>query len=207
MELENFKKSWKQFDTKLNENLKLNEKLLKRLSFGNSKNEMQKLLVTEQLNIAGTFLAFVFFTAYSLRLINEVQYSVPGLIGSALLFAYLSFSVIKVKNLLKINYYDASIVGLQKALSKIKVLVLRFRRIEYLLMPLLMFSLLPITFISIADMNIYENLDKLWLQILLISGFASTIVLVISVNKHFYDRKIRNAEDFLREVSEYEVSE
>ena len=207
MELENFKKSWKQFDTKLIENLKLNEKLLKKLNFGNSKNEMQKLLVTEQLNIAGAFLAFVFFTAYSLRLINEVQYSIPGLIGSSLLLAYLSFSVIKVKNLLKINYFDSSIVGLQKALSKIKMLVLRFRRIEYLLMPLLMFSLLPITFISIADMNIYENLDKLWIQILLFLGFVITIVLVILVNKHFYDRKIQNAEDFLKEVSQFEVSE
>jgi len=207
MELENFKKSWEQFDTKLIENLNLNEKLLKRLNFGNSKNEMQKLLVTEQLNIAGTFLAFVFFAAYSLRLINEVQYSVPGIIGSSLLLAYLSFSIIKVKNLLKVNYYDSSIVSLQKALSKIKVLILRFRRIEYLLMPLLMISLLPITFISIADMNIYEYLDKLWLQILLFLGFVITIVLVILANKHFYDRKIRNAEDFLKEVSQFEVSE
>lgn len=207
MELDNLKNSWEQFDTKLTENLVLNERMLKRLNFGNSKNEMQKLLATEQLNIVGVFLAFVFFTAYSLRLINDVHYSIPGLIGATLLLANLSFSFVKVKNLLKVNYYDSSIVGLQRDLSKIKVLILRYRRIEYLLMPVLMLSLLPITFISLADTNIYEHLDKLWLQTLLLLGFTSTFILVILVNKHHYDRKIKNAEDFLKEIAQFKMSE
>lgn len=207
MELENLKNKWEQFDAKLTENLKINEKLLKRLNYSNSKNEMQKLLLTEQLNIAGLFIAFIFFTAYSTRLLNELQYSVPGLFGSLLLLVSITFSVMKVSKLLRLNYFDSSILDLQSKLAKIKVLVLRLRRIEYLMIPLVMFSLLPITFISVADTDIYEHIDKLWLQILLIFGFTITFILVILINKNMYDRKMQNAEDFLKEIAHFEFSE
>ena len=207
MELENLKNKWEQFDAKLTENLKFNEKLLKRLNYRNSKNEMQKLLVAEQLNIAGLFIAFIFFTAYSTRLINELQYSIPGFFGSLLLLVYIGFSVIKVSRLSTVNYFDSSILDLQSKLAKIKILILRLRRIEYLLIPLLMLSLLPITFISIADTDIYAHIDKLWLQILLIFGFAITFVFVILINKNLYDRKMKNAENFLKEIAHFEVNE
>lgn len=204
MELEQLKNKWEVIDKKLSKNLKFNDKLIKKINFDKSKNEMQKLILIELINVIGISIALIFFSAYAIRLIDDLQYSVTGFIGSLILLAYISFSIMKIRNLLRIDYYNSSVVDLQKELSKTKVLLLRIKRVEYLLIPFLMVSLLPITFISVGHTDIYEHLDKLWLQLLLIFGFVVTIILVFLANKYLYDSRIQNAEDFLKEIGQFE---
>lgn len=205
MELDELKQIWSQYDRKLNENLKLNEDLLRNMNLDRTKQELQKPFIYELISVAIILLIIVFVAGFSIRLIKEIQFSLTGF-GSVLLgIIYLIFSIMKANRFAKIDYYNSSIVKLQKDLLQLKTFILRLRKIEVILLPFLIILILPILFKAVHNINVFENIVPLIIKVCIILGISYPVGLWI--NKNLYDRKLRDVEMFLKEIDHFEKEE
>ena len=202
MELDDLKNAWTQYDKKLAESLKFNEDLLRKLNLNNSKKELQKPLIYELIGVAVIFILIVYVVVSSIRFIDEPKYCVPGFISAIIGMAFLMFAIIKANRFLSIDYYGSSVVKLQKDIAILNRLVLRLRKYELALFPLLILPILPLLFKAIHNIDIYHNIKLFTIEIILILGIG--FPLTFWINKHLYDKKFKNTERFLQEIDKFE---
>lgn len=202
MELDDLKSAWAQYDKKLTKSLKLNEELLQKMNRNHSKKEMQKPLVYEVANISLLFVLIVYMVAYSIRFSNEPKYWIPGSITAVTGSVLFIFAVIKANRFLNIDYYGSPVLKLQKDITILSKLVLKLRKYELLISPVLVLSLVPLLFKVIRNIDIYKNIKLFTIEMILILGIGIPVTLWI--NRHLYDEKFRNTERFLKEINDYE---
>ncbi len=202
MELDELKIAWSKYDEKLNKNLILNERLLKNMNMEKAKKEMQNPLVIEILEIVVSFIVVAFLIASSIRLIEEIRFSLTGFIAAMFGLIHLIFAIITVNRFLKIDYYNSNIIKLQKEISQLKTLILRLRKVELTMVPIFFITLFPILFKTIKNKDVFENPLKYGIKIFIGLGICYSIILW--ANKHFYYNKIKHAEMFLEEIEDFE---
>ncbi|MBK6836492.1 MAG: hypothetical protein IPG89_20425 [Bacteroidetes bacterium] len=202
MELQDFKNAWNEYDKKLSENLKLNESLLKEINLQKTKNELQKPLIYEIINVGFMLILTVYLAFASIQYQYELKYLIPGIVSTIISGLYLSFSIRKVRKFLNLNYFDTPILDLQKSVTSLNLLILKLRKFELILFPAFAVALLPILFISVRHFDIYENTRLLIIEICLI--FATCIPLSFWINKYLFDKKLKNAEQFLMKINSFE---
>jgi len=202
MELDEFKILWSEYDSKLSKNLKLNEKLLQKINFDKAKQEMQKPFIYEILNLVIMFITIAFLTKFSIKFIEEIQFSLTGFTSVLLGTLYLIFALRKVNKFVKIDYYNSTVIKLQKDVLLLKTSLLRIRKIELFLLPFFVITFLPILFIGIHNINLFENLRLFSIEfgLILIIGYPG----VYWINKNLYDKKIKETELLLKETVNYE---
>jgi hypothetical protein len=205
MELDEFKQIWSQYDKKLNENLKFNEELLRKMNLSRARQELQKPLIYELISTTVIFFTIVFASVFSIRLIEEIQFSITGFVGILIGTFYLIFSIMKVNRFVKIDYYGSSIVKLQKDLSILNTFILRLRKIETIILPFLVITILPIAFKAVHNINIFGNLLIFIIEVVIILGISYPVGFWI--NRNFYDKKIKDAQMFLKEIERFEKEE
>lgn len=205
MELDDLKGAWAQYDKKLAANLKFNEELLRKMNLNSSRKELQKPLINELLSVAAMFIVIIYVVASSIRFIDEPRYCIPGFISAIIGLAFLVFAVIKINKFLDVDYYGSSVVKLQKDITTLNRLILKLRKYELVLLPILTLPLLPILFKAIHNIDIYQNIKLFSIEIILILGIG--FPLTLWVNKHLYDKKFKNAEHFLKEIDKFESEE
>jgi len=202
MELEDLKQAWSQYDKKLKENLKTNKELLRSMNLDKSKREMQKPLGYEILSIVIIFLTVVFFFGFTLRFITEIKFSIPSFIGASIGIMYLVFAILKVDRFVKIDYYGSPIITVQKKITELKAFILKLRKFEFIFLPLLIVTILPIAFKAIHNIDIYKNLKLFIIEVVFILGVSYPIGFWI--NRNLYDKKIKDAILFLNEIENFE---
>ncbi len=205
MELDELKSAWTQYDKKLTENLKLNEELIRKMNLNHSKKEMQKPLFSELLNLTTMFICVVYFTASSIRFINEPKFCIPGFIIVALCLVIVVFSVIKTNRILNIDYYGTSLIELQKDISNLKKLILILRKYEFYSILIFLIVIFPISFKSILNIDIYQNIKLYAIEVIMASCIS--FPLTIWINKYLYDKKIENVEKLLDDLNRFEKEE
>ncbi len=202
MELDEFKKSWSEYDKKLDENLKLNEKLLRKMNFDKAKQEIQKPFVYEMFNIVIMIITIAFVTKYSFKFVEEIQFSLTGFSAAILGAIYLLLAILKANKFMKIDYYSSTVVKLQKDILLMKTAILRFRKIELFLLPIFIITILPILSMGINNINLFENLKLFSIEfgLILVIGYP----VVFWLNRHLYDDKFKIAKLLLEETENYE---
>lgn len=202
MELDDLKNNWAEYGKKLSSSLKLNEELLQKMNLNSSRREMQKLLIYEFIGILMLIILILYVLLNSLYYINQLRYSIPGFIGIGVTLIYLAFSIIRMKDLLNIDYYGSAVVKVQKKILSLKKKTLGFRKYELILVPLLVLPILPILFKAVHNIDIYQHIKLLIFEIVAILGLVYP--LLFWVNRSLYDKKFRNAESLLKELGEFE---
>lgn len=202
MELDDLKSAWAQYDKKLAVNLKFNQELLRKMNLNIFKKELQKPLIYELSGVAVMFIFMIYVVASSIRFIHEPKYCIPGFISALLGLVFLVYAIIKANKFLSIDYYGSSVLKLQKEIATLNKQVLRLRKYELVLFPFLVLPLLPILFKTIHNIDIYQNIKLLSIEVILILGIGFPLTLWI--NKHLYDKKFKNAERLLQEIEKFE---
>ncbi len=205
MELDDFKSAWARYDKKLTEKLKFNEDLLRKMNLNTSKREMQKPFIYELGNIFVLFLVFIYAISASIRLINEPKFYIPGFIAALICIIGLVTTIMKVNKFANIDYYGAPILKIQKDITLLNRFVLKARKHELGLLPILMICLIPLLFKSVHNIDIYQNIKLFIIEIVIILGISYPAT--IWINKHLYDRKFKNAERLLAELERFEKEE
>jgi hypothetical protein len=201
MELDDLKSAWTQYDKKLNDNLQFNEMLLRKMNLESSKREMNTPLKSEIFSVAINSIMLLFVIVASLRFTNELKFFVPGIICSILTAALLAFAIIKTTLLSNIDYYNASVLDLQKSVSLIKKKIAQFKIYEFIIFPFLGITALPILEKAIKNLDMYQN-PKLF-TIAVFAMLAIGYPMMMWVYKHWYEKKIKNTEQFLKEIEAY----
>ena len=202
MELDDLKRSWTEFDNKLDRNLKFNESLLRKMNMNTAKREFQKPLNIEIVNIVVAFLVIIYVSSMSIKFISELRFSIPGLLAVFVVFVYLYFSIRKANRFLKIDYFQSSVVKLQKEIAGLNQLVLRFRKYEFGMGPVLVLFLFPIIFKAYNKIDIYKHV---WLFIIaFVSAVSIGVIGMILINKFYVDKKMKNVNRLLEEIVKFE---
>lgn len=204
MELDILKDAWASHNEKLEKSLELNAGLLRRMNLDNAKKEMNKPLVMEMVNMAFMLIVTTYLLALSFSMLEDPKFSIPGFISLVFGGGFVAMGLIRIKRMLNLDYNNSTIITLQKKLAETKVLVLRFRKLEYLMIPFYAISLAPILLKGLLDQNIYSMLQHTYMQVIVAVGVVVTILLINWSNKYFYDRKMTSALHFLSEIIKFE---
>ena len=205
MELDEMKRAWAQYDKKLEENLKLNEELLRKMNLEKTRKELQKPLISEIANMVALSLVLLFIGSSTIKYINELRFSIPSFITTVIALFGLCTTIMKINKLLNIDYYGSSIIVLQKEITSVNKFIVIQRRIEYFLMPILAVTMIPIVFKIINNVDLYTRMTLFVTEIVLILGIS--LPLILWVNKHLYDKKFHNAKRFLEDIERFEKEE
>ena len=159
----------------------------------------------EIISVVILFLTIAVITGLSIQLLGNSKFSITGFTAVVICILYLIFSIMKVNKFSKIEYSNTPVIKLQKDISLLKSLILRLRKVELILLPILIITILPILFKVIHGINIFENLGPFIIKISIFLGICYPVSFWI--NRNLYDKKIKDAEMFLSEIENYEKDE
>ncbi|MBP7102469.1 MAG: hypothetical protein KBA86_04395 [Bacteroidales bacterium] len=205
MELDDIKNTWASYDEKLNKSLKLNEELLRKLNLDKSKREMKGPFYYETISLIMTGLLIIVISGYTYRYGSEIIYLVSGLLSILICLTEFVFSFQKLKILTRIDYYNMSVIDLQKNVLTFKNKYLQYKKIELTYTPLFAVSLIPIFGKGFRGFDFFSNYT--------LYIFTTIIVLIISypiliwIYKNLYDKKLKNTLRFLKELEVFEKNE
>jgi hypothetical protein len=202
MELDDIKKAWTSYDEKLNKNLKLNEEFLRELNLDKSKREMNAPFYYESTSLIIAGLLIIVISGYTYRYASEIVYLISGLLSILFCLIEFVFSFQKLKILTRIDYYNMSVIDLQKNVLTFKNKYLQYKKIELTYTPLFVVSLIPILGKGLRGFDFFSYYTMYI--------FITIIVLIISypiliwIYKNLYDKKLKNTLQFLKELEVFE---
>lgn len=202
MELDELKTAWIAYDKKLNENLELNERLLRKLNLENSKRQMNVPFVYELTNIVMNILFFLVLASATIRFSDNTLFLIAGIISLLSVAWFFYLGVIRYRMLTAIDYYSNSLVSIQKSILEIKKKYLKYMKVEFYLFPIMIVFSLPVLMMLVHKINLFENFSMYL--------YATAISLVIGYPFAFwlynliYKKKIKNTELFLEEIAQFE---
>ena len=203
--MEDLKNAWSQYDKKLQDHLKLNEEVLRSLNFEKYNNALMKPLHLEWLNIFIQFVMAGVATGIAISLFHEPLFFLAGIAGAMLCAASLVFSLIRAGRMQKLLYHHLNVLDFQKGMEHLKIMIIRFRRVEYLLAPLIGVTLFPLLLKAVAGINLYSQPALFILLACLVIGIG--FVTGMMLNATVYDKGIRDAETFLHLLGRYAKEE
>ncbi len=202
MELDELKGAWASYDKKLSANLRLNEELLRSISFEKFNHAMKKPMYLELLNIVIQFLAVMMLIVITIRLSSEMPYLLLGIFSALVCTSSLVFSVVKAIRFGKLQNYDVGITEFQKDFTRLRIFIMRLRKIEYVLAALIGITLFPLMLKAVLGIDLLGNL------IFVLVGIFCTIGVGYAVgtwlNLFIYDKGLKDAELFLRTIKKYD---
>lgn len=202
MELDDLKGAWAQYDKKLSANLKFNEELFKKLNLDKSRREMNVPYHLEIGSVVISGVALIFVSSWTIQFRNELTYLILGILSMLSFILMLGFALIKVRLLSNIDYYNSSVLELQKALYRFKDKYFRLKKLELILAPIYIVVLLPICAKGLRNFDLLAQPARFIIAISLSIGIG--FPLMIWIYKHFYENNIKNTSDFLDELTRFE---
>ena len=177
------------------------------MNLDKSKNELNKPMYGEIVSVIVMFLVFLSMMFYGFYMIKQPIFSILSFISAAIAFTCMLFAILKTKAFLKIDYYNTPIIQLQSEITSLKMFILKLRKIEFVMIVLISLSIVPVLFKWLHGVDIFASryfIDPI-IRITLI--LAIVFPLSIWMNKHFYDKKIENAQYHLKEIERFSKEE
>ena len=202
MELEQFKNIWENQDKKLDANLKVNTALLRRLNFDKAQRELRKPKIGELIQIIATFILSVYLVWISVLIWDKYEFAIPSSLAAMASMGIMVIAIIRYRQLLAINFYDDSIIGLQKRLYELQNFLLKIGKLELGLNIIALIMMWPIILVTGFDIDIYLNLSYMILVLAIVGIIA--LPLGLSYWKG-YQQKLTNAANLLKEIEELEA--
>ena len=202
MELDDLKGAWAQYDKKLSENLKFNEDLFKKLNLDKSRREMNAPLYYEMGAVIISGVSLIIVTSWSIQFGKNPVYLISGVLSILSFIIMLVFASAKVKLLVNIDYYNSPVIELQKALYSFKEKYFKLKRLEFILFPFYIVFLMPICAKGLQNFDLVSHPTRFIIAVVLsvVIGFP----VAFWINKHMYEKNLKNTTDFLRELNRFQ---
>jgi hypothetical protein len=204
MELDILKDAWASHNKKLDKYLRVNENLMRTMNLDKAKKETNKPLVTEIVNMVFLLAVTAYVFILSFRMLEDSIFSIPGFISIVFSGCIGAIGRIKIKRFLNLDYENSTIINLQKKMTETQVLLLKLRKLEYLILPFYMVTLAPILLKGLLDEDIYSLLQHTYMQVIVFIGIIVIIALTVWSNKFLYDRRMKSAQHSLAEIIKFE---
>lgn len=206
MESNEIQELWAKYNEKLDQHLKFNSNLLRKINLDKSKKEFNKSFSHEKINLFGSILIVIITGSRSFQYIDNKLIYLSFIVSALTGIAYLTLSVIKLLKFSKINFYsNASVINFQKQLTDLQKVVLKYKKIELFLMPLLLIAIIPVAFMLAYNINIFNDLTRFIATAII--GLSIAYPSALWLYKQLYENKLQNIMTFLDEIADYEKSE
>lgn len=202
MELEEIKKIWTSYNEKLDKNIKFNEEFLVKINLDKSKKEMNTPLNYEICSIITAILVILLILKFTLNYGDNIVYLLSGILSIILCTIAFFLSFHKIKLLLHIDYFSMSVVDIQKSILKFKTTYLLYKKIEMILSPLLIITILPVLGKGIRGFDFSLYMYN-YIIITIIALLISYPILIL-IYKNLYDKKMKHAFQLLKEIQSFE---
>jgi len=159
--LEEIKLLWNTYEQKLDRNYKLNLELLKRTNLDKAKNKIRKLTWMTGITLAFYVMVTFFLVVFAIGNISSISVAVSSGI-LALWTLLISIAAIHELELISRMDYSAPVAELQKRMSHLKLIIIRYLRLGVWIFPLYMVFVVMF-FKVIFGIDIVANADTGWL--------------------------------------------
>ena len=205
MELEDLKQAWSQYDKKLVDNLKTNKELLRKMNLDRAKSAMDTPKNYELFSAIIGFGFLIYVISSTIQFSSEIKFLIPGILTSVWAAIILTLTLGKLTLLTNLDFYSQSILDIQKQLTRIKKKHLNYKRYELYSLPLFVIVAVPTLGKAMHGFDIYASPTRFAIAVglALILGYPITIW----VYKNWYDKKLKNTNDFIAELSRFETDE
>ncbi len=202
MEMNEITNAWDQYNNSLDKNLSIDEDKLRLADLDKAKDQMEYPLASEMVELIGGLLVIAAVLLISLVLIDDPKYFLFGLITVTIGAVYVGLSLIKIRLLKRVNYYDTPIVKLQRELAYTRRRFLKFRAFERLLFPLYLLPMLPLTSKLVSGIDLFTQIPLFAMKF---AGVLGVVYLIIFfIHKHLYDKRFRAVENIITRLKEFE---
>lgn len=205
MELDELKSLWQKHDEQLENTLQLNDKILLYMKLDRVTHEFRKMMKSEQFSILLGAVAITVIVYFTIRYSSMWPYVVSGVMAVGVMSVYMIFALIRLTGFSKLGSYEESVLSVQKEIAFQKKRLFKFRKIEYLLAPLFIFSALNLLVKGFHHYDIYQYPLRYVL--------TAVVTCVIGIAggmwyyRIFYDKRIASVEALLKSITEFEKTE
>lgn len=202
MDFSDIEGKWKEHNKELEEQLIFDASAVRRDRLQQSENELFLPLLHEIINVVIVTLLAIVVIAFSFLHLEELWYSIPGLVGAGIGSVYVFYATAKAIRMGKVDHHNPSILVIQKNIASLKLLALKYRRLELALLPIFILLISPILFKVVQNRDLYADLQFYLFEVLFVAGFG-VLGLYLS-NKYLLDRRIKNIQLFIEEIKQFE---
>lgn len=208
MELDDLKGAWAQYDKKLEENLKFNEAILRKMNLNASRKQLRPLIIIEMFLL----ILFIYNTIQGCIEIHRFM-QMDNLPDGTLLisgmtcafqFSGIIYVIISLNSYFKIDFYGSSVVQIQKDIARIE----RWNSVK---MDIIAFAFLFMWILTILIVNLLncKNMSLESMSALFLWAIFTVLLCVVGANlfRFYYNRKLRNIKRFLAEIEHFEKEE
>lgn len=208
MELDDLKSAWAQYDKKLEENLKFNEAILRKMNLNASRKQLRPIKIIWFIFTISSIYSLVKQSVQIYRFIQmdnlpDGTFLISGM-SYVLTFAGLIYMIISLYSCFKIDFYGSSIMQIQKDIERIEIRrSLKTTVIAFVVLLVWIFTILILNFFS------YKNMSDGSMLALLLWAIFTVVLCVLGVNlfRLYYNRKLKNIKCFLAEIEHFEKEE
>lgn len=202
MDLDDLKKEWVKHSQQLENNLNLNEKLLKTMRLDKSQQQLQSIYKYEVFGLLAYALIIVFALVFSVQNMAEMNFLLMGVLAAIFSLVYIGLGIYKIRSYHQIDFSEDAIVNVQKSYNQFKVKLFKSRKWELIIMPFFVFITLAAGLKMAYNHDVFSNLPDLFLRIAIIVVIGGPII--YWSYKYFYDDKLKIAEQALSKLDEFE---
>jgi len=201
MELQELVSIWNQQDQKLEGNLKVNRRLLKKVSMDKAKSLLSEFKLESILEAVINALFFWIILQFVWGQWPAIKFVVPGIVLLVTIFLSFLGNMYALTSLASIGY-ESSVVEAQKKIERLSFYQRLDRNSLYVIIPL--FSLFfPIWFAwAFLGLDLFDILGIGWVYHF-IGSFVIAAIIVWFLKK-FPDKKMAKAIRFLEEIKKFE---
>ncbi len=203
MELEYLKNIWKEQDLKLNENVKLNEKILKNTFTQDANGVIENLLKWEYFSLIEFVVFFLFMGISTYKFMDDWRFLLSGIFINAFFVGCIAVSTRSIRILNSIDLFSQSIVDTKQVILKFKKRVNYFVKTFLFIVPpvVVTFLLLGVRFVRNINLFDYPVFFAILSTCIIVMGY---IIIFIS-HRILYLRKFKLIENSLAELEEFKA--
>lgn len=159
--LEDLKNTWAELDQKLDRNWKLNLELIRRTNLDKARKKIRSLIWVNALTLTFYLVATVLFVSFTIANLASIPLMVTGIVFGLWTLLICIAAVHEFELISKLDY-SAPIPELQKKLSKIKLVIIRYLRLGVWIFPLY-FGFIILFFKLLFGIDIVTHGDQNWI--------------------------------------------
>ncbi|MEM7103396.1 MAG: hypothetical protein AAF502_09725 [Bacteroidota bacterium] len=192
---------WKAYDQKLDKYLKVNERLLREVSFGKVRSLLREFKFTQIFELVCNALFTIFLMGYLIDNYAVLKFLLPGL-GLLALMVWGMYWNITALDMMARTDVDTPVIVAQQRIEKLKMRERIERNALLVIIPVFWIAFMIVFFKGVLNLDFYVIFKGLiW------SSFAGSIIvatIIVWFLKKFPDKKMEQAIEFLDEIKAIE---
>ncbi len=202
MELSELKNEWNKHNSYLENEHRINEKILKKMNLDSSRRELSLPYRLEVIAAIVLLLSTIFLIAPLSQLWGRTNYFISGLSLPIVTLGGSIIAITKIKAFSRIDLYSSSVIQLHTDLSKLKSKIYGLVKFELLGIPIGILGV-PAA-VKIVHNKEFADLNIQLMFIILIVYLIVLVPTIIWIYKKLYGERIDRAKSHLNEIIEYQ---